>query len=167
MLLAAEPDEEPAVMFGELERAGEPEMDMTPMVDVTFLLLIFFMVTAAFAMQKSFEVPVPKPDEPSSQTRTIQDLEDDPNVVVVRIDEFNTFYVVAAAWDEEKEAPSKQELLVKLREARNSGDSGNVANTLVVMAHGDAMHEKVVMAMDAGTDVGMDEVKLSTFEDDG
>ena len=41
------------------------EMDMTPMVDVTFLLLIFFMVTAAFAMQKSFHVPTPKSDQPS------------------------------------------------------------------------------------------------------
>ena len=33
----------------------ESEMDITPMVDVTFLLLIFFMITASFAMQKSLE----------------------------------------------------------------------------------------------------------------
>ena len=31
---------------------AEPESDMTPMVDVTFLLLIFFLVTAAFALQE-------------------------------------------------------------------------------------------------------------------
>ena len=33
----------------------EDELDMTPMVDVTFLLLIFFMVTASFTLQKSLE----------------------------------------------------------------------------------------------------------------
>ncbi|HUG70447.1 MAG TPA: biopolymer transporter ExbD [Pirellulaceae bacterium] len=40
------------------------ESDMTPMVDVTFLLLIFFMVTAAFAMQRSMVVPKPGPEGP-------------------------------------------------------------------------------------------------------
>ena len=34
------------------------------------------------------------------------------------------------------------------------------------MAHGDALIEKVVMAMDAGTEVGMEDVKLLTYEED-
>lgn len=49
------------------------EMDLTPMVDVTFLLLIFFMITASFSVQKQMEgqpattddasaVSVPPPD---------------------------------------------------------------------------------------------------------
>ena len=44
----------------------EEEMDMTPMVDVTFLLLIFFMVTAAFSVQKVIEVPAPQEQEAST-----------------------------------------------------------------------------------------------------
>ncbi len=32
-------------------------MDLTPMVDVTFLLLIFFMITASFSLQKTLEFP--------------------------------------------------------------------------------------------------------------
>ena len=35
------------------EPIPEDELDMTPMVDVTFLLLIFFMVTASFTRSKS------------------------------------------------------------------------------------------------------------------
>ncbi|MFZ4471051.1 MAG: ExbD/TolR family protein, partial [Pirellula sp.] len=35
------------------------DMDMTPMVDVTFLLLIFFMITASFSSEKVFEKPPP------------------------------------------------------------------------------------------------------------
>ena len=157
------PEYEAPISFGSgrSDRA-EAEMDMTPMVDVTFLLLIFFMVTAAFTLQKSFEVPVPKQDQPSTNTKTVEDFEEDPDYVVVRVDEFNTFHVAAPSWDNEEEARSSQDLLIKLRRAQNE-QSG--ANSLLVMAHGDAAHEKVVTAMDAGNEVGMEQVKLVTVEE--
>src|SRR5688572_20269137 len=47
------PGRRPHVSLREKSAPQEAEMDMTPMVDVTFLLLIFFMVTASFTMQKS------------------------------------------------------------------------------------------------------------------
>ena len=156
--------EEAAVDFGASHKRIEDEMDMTPMVDVTFLLLIFFMVTAAFSLQKSFQVPTPQEDRASTQARTLDDFEEDPDFVVVRIDENSTFYISASHWDEEREAPSKQDLLVGLKDARTSGSA--IPTRLLVISHGDAWHEKVVMAMDAGTEVGMNEVKLVTVEDD-
>jgi biopolymer transport protein ExbD len=137
-------------------------MDMTPMVDVTFLLLIFFMVTAAFTMQKSFQVPTPKEDLPSTQFQ--ESVED--GVITVRIDEFNTFHVASSFWDEEQEAPSEQELLRRLREAKEGDGRGHVPNTLIVEAHGDATQEKVVLALDAGTEIGMEEVKLRSVDQD-
>ena len=154
--------EEAPVDFGSDRHRAEVEMDMTPMVDVTFLLLIFFMVTAAFSLQKSFQIPTPKEERPSTQMVTIQDFEDDPDYIVVRIDENSTFYISAAHWDEEREAPSMQDLLIGLKDARTGGD--RIATRLLVIAHGDAWHEKVVMAMDAGTDVGMSDIKLVTVE---
>lgn len=141
----------------------ETEMDMTPMVDVTFNLLIFFMVTASFSMQKSLPVPAPNTNQPSANA-TQEQIEDDPDIIVVRIDEYNTFHVVAAHWDEEREAPSEQDLLVALGDARSVGTP---PTKLYVIAHGDATHEKVVMAMDAGSTMGMAEVKLMTVEDEG
>lgn len=39
------------------------EIDLTPMVDMTFLLLIFFMITASFQLQKDLEVPSPSPEQ--------------------------------------------------------------------------------------------------------
>lgn len=35
----------------------EAELDITPMIDVTFLLLIFFMVTSTMEQQKQVDVP--------------------------------------------------------------------------------------------------------------
>ena len=137
-------------------------MDMTPMVDVTFLLLIFFMVTAAFSLQKSLELPKPKKDDPSVNAQQ-ENPEEDSSYVTVFIDEFNTYRVVTVDWD--VEAPSEQELLRKLREARNGDSSGTIPTKLLVRAHGDSLHEKVVAALDAGTEVGMEQVQLMTVEE--
>ena len=142
------------------------EADMTPMVDVTFLLLIFFMVSAAFSQQKSFQIPTPQEERPSTQVKTLDDFEDDPEFVVVRIDENSTFYVSSSSWDEEREAPSEQDLLVRLSDARTVDVNEVIPTRLLVIANGNAVHERVVMAMDAGTAVGMEDVRLVTVEDD-
>ena len=158
--------EEAPVDFHSHRKVADAEMDMTPMVDVTFLLLIFFMVTAAFSLQKSFEIPTPQEDRPSSGAVTLDDFQDDPDYVVVRIDEHSTFYVSAASWNEEREAASEQDLLVSLHDARTGQGAKAIPTRLLVVAHGNAVHQRVVMAMDAGTSVGMGDVKLVTVEED-
>jgi biopolymer transport protein ExbD len=162
----AGPPKRKPIIFREERKNLEAEMDMTPMVDVTFQLLIFFMLTASFTMQKSLQIPKPQSNEPTTQTRTVEDFHENPDYVVVRVDAFNTFHVSAAAWDDEIEAPSEQELLVKLRQARQGDAQGNIPTRLLVVANGEALHERVVTAIDAGNDVGMDEVQLVTVEDD-
>ena len=134
---------------------------MTPMVDVVFLLLIFFMVTAAFSLQKSLEIPAPDQEESSSQARTVEEVEEDDDFVIIRIDKDST------VWVNDSEALSKQDVLVKLREAREgqSGSDGRGPSSLLVMADGDARHETVVMALDAGSAVGMENVRLATVDD--
>jgi biopolymer transport protein ExbD len=154
------------IIFRADRKGQESEMDMTPMVDVTFLLLIFFMVTASFTMQKSLNVPKPESNEPSQQARTIRDFQDNPDYIVVRVDGFNTFHVTAAAFEDEIEAPSEQELLVKLRQAKQGDARGNVPSKMLVLASGEAQYERIVMAIDAGNDIGMEEVQLVNFDDE-
>ena len=152
--------EVPPVRFAG-KRELDDEVDMTPMVDVTFLLLIFFMVTAAFSLQRSIEVPPPEQQEDVAQTRTLEELEQDDDYVIVRIDSDDTVFV------DESPAPSEHELLRRLREAREgvpgSGSSGS--SSLLVLAHGDCRHETVVSALDAGNAVGMENVRLATADE--
>jgi biopolymer transport protein ExbD len=138
-------------------------MDMTPMVDVTFQLLIFFMVTASFTMQKSLKIPAPKETQ-AIANKSLQDFEEDPEFVTVRIDSFGTFFVSGVKWTDEMECPSEQELLVKLREARQDG--GTNGSKMLVVAHGEAEHARVVTAIDAGLSAGIDDVQLLSVEDD-
>lgn len=52
----AEPDEGPVIPRRRVEESGE--MDITPMIDITFLLLIFFIVSSTLA--KTADVPLAK-----------------------------------------------------------------------------------------------------------
>jgi biopolymer transport protein ExbD len=56
-------------------------IDMTPMVDVAFLLLIFFMVTTVFRTPKALEINLPpkdiKQEVAASKTITLRILADD------------------------------------------------------------------------------------------
>lgn len=138
-------------------------MDMTPMVDVVFQLLIFFMLTAAFALQKSIALPKPAEERPSEQ-QVEQSIEERPDYVIVALDENNTFHVTTADWEEE--APSVQELYVQLRRAREGLTSGTIPNKLRVEAHPDALHGRVVAALDAGAGTGFEQVQLATTEEE-
>ena len=132
---------------------GDDEMDMTPMVDMVFLLLIFFMVTAAFSLQKSIEMPTPDESEGVAQSRTLEEIEEDDDYIIVRIERDNTI------WIEDSVAYTDVELLARLRSLRET--ESRPPSSLLVMASGDALHETVVMALDCGTAVGMENIRLA------
>jgi biopolymer transport protein ExbD len=166
-ILAMDDDEDAEEKVVLKSKPEDAEMDMTPMVDVTFLLLIFFMVTASFAVQKSLPMPAPKDKEAAAASQaTVQEMEDDSDFITVRVDQFGTFFVQSPVSEDEFECPSEQELLNRLREAKRGDGSGNAPTKLLVIAHGDALHERVVMALDAGVTAEIDSVQLATSEDD-
>ena len=142
------------------KRDSDDELDMTPMVDVTFLLLIFFMVTAAFTLQKSIEMPPPDQEESANRVVDDEELEDD--FIIIRIDKDNTL------WVDDREATGEADLLAKLREARGSTLLGGASGpgSLRVLADRECLHETVVMALDAGNAVGMDNVRLASVDEE-
>ena len=135
----------------------DDELDMTPMVDVTFLLLIFFMVTASFSLQKSIEMPRQQTDAPSS---TVQEEVEEVDMVTVQIDEYGSFLVLAPDW--ERETPGKQNLTAALREAIGSVGAGAVQ--LAIEVHEDTQLRYLVDCMDAGTICGYSEIKVTQVD---
>lgn len=137
---------------GFVMRAAETEfedMDLTPMVDVTFLLLIFFMITASFSLQKAIQVPAPDPDEEGrTQNITIADLEEDS--IIVEIDENNAIFID----DDLLSDPSS--LVETLRDKMNSERKGE----LVIDAHEAAFHETVILVIDAANEIQIQRIRL-------
>ena len=154
-----EVDDDPDVNFASKYEREEDEMDMTPMVDVTFLLLIFFMVTASFTLQKSVEQPPPNIDEPSTQLN--EEQEDEDQYVEVIIDQTNTYYVTSKD-AEEVEAPSAREMRARMKDAKLSTS----ARKLIITAHIESEHDKVITAWDAGTNIGMGAIEIRTTDVD-
>jgi biopolymer transport protein ExbD len=147
-----EDEEEFEIARRPLEESG---LDMTPMVDVTFLLLIFFMITASFAMQKSLETTAPKPDEEgAAQSVTIEDLES--GSVVVEIDGENHLRV------DDVPVVGIGELIDVL--------SAKIANEnkteMLIEADPAASHGTVVSVTDAGLEVQMQRIRRSTKKKD-
>jgi biopolymer transport protein ExbD len=154
-------EEEPEKLKLSVGRGADGEVDMTPMIDCVFLLLIFFLVTAAFALQKSKELPAPE-QEKSTQARTVEEIESDDDYIIVRIDQNSDI------WMESSQIPSQQDLLIKLREALEKPRSqGKRSPTnLLVLANGDAVLEVVVSVLDAGTAVGIEHVRLAQNDEE-
>ena len=137
-------------------KGDEDELDMTPMVDVTFLLLIFFVVTASFQLQKSIFMPRQKTDAPS--TAAVEEDPEEKDQVELQIDEEGGFLVLSA--DDEIEPLGKQALVSELREAR-----GDAATKLIIKVQEQAKLQSLVDGMDAGTIAGYDELEVTQVED--
>jgi biopolymer transport protein ExbD len=123
----------------------EEAWDITPMVDVVFLLLIFFMLTASFSIQKVIRTGRQQSDKPSRNASTDKDPEN--AGPVVQVDEFNSYALVSA--DDREEVASKQDLIVALVRLKEQS-SGDEMDTLTVQAHEESTHGAVVGALDAG-----------------
>ncbi|MDF1745696.1 MAG: biopolymer transporter ExbD [Gimesia sp.] len=131
------------------------EMDLTPMVDVTFLLLIFFMITASFSLQKSIQVPPPNPDEDgvSQSLQTLDDFREES--IIVEIDNNNGIYV------DDTKLSNPTEIVQAILDRRNQ--DGKTKSELVLSAHKAARHETVVAVVDAANEVGMQKIRLASY----
>lgn len=149
--VAAAPPTEPeaadedAVLRFPPPRTADVPVDLTPMVDVTFQLLLFFMLTATFTLQKSLEMPKPAEEK---GTRTLQQILRD--TITIEIDSNNNFWVD----DQKVDASELARRLVQIRRSENK-------TSVLVQPHEDATHEAVVRALDAAQEAGIETLMLA------
>jgi serine/threonine protein kinase/biopolymer transport protein ExbD len=120
------------------------EMDLTPMVDVTFLLLIFFMITASFTLQKKIDVPPAQSDAVSSVS--VPEMES--SAVEAIIDADNQIYV------DDLPGESFKEIVSLLEGSRAAAD----AVELKLLIDPESTHEKRIMVADAAAQAGFTKI---------
>lgn len=135
-----------------LPRAGgeEPQINLTSLIDVVFLLLIFFMVTTTFVPDAGLQLRLP---EASAEASPPAD-----RALEVAVDAGDTIYVGGEAVAGEP-AP--------LRARLSAAAGGDFDRSLRIRADGRASHQAVVAVMDAAAALGFAQVDIVTRPDRG
>lgn len=124
-------------------RGTEPYVDMTPMVDCVFLLLIFFMISTAFIETPGLTIKLP---ESTKQTVTRE-----PQEIKIYLDkEGNLFH---------KEQPLSLEQFKTLLQQTGSAAG---QTTFLLLADREAKHGKVVQLMDLAQSAGIGKLAIAT-----
>lgn len=126
----------------------ELELNLTPLIDVVFLLLIFFMVSTTFQKESEISLQLPKASDTADETKT--------ESIEVVINAAGRFYLN----DQElvkSDAESVQAALHKLTD-------GNRDIPLTIRADAQTPHQAVVMAMDAAGQLGMLRMSIATSQ---
>ncbi|MCL6502934.1 MAG: biopolymer transporter ExbD [Pirellulales bacterium] len=135
----------PPVPLFRRSAGGEAEMDMTPMIDVVFQLLIFFMIAATYTLQKTLDLPQAQANQEGASSVTMQDVEKT-NVLVV-LDEGGQVLV-------EGQPTALDDLENAIRAARDIKQTGELA----LDAADGAAHELVVRVLDAAAGAQINQV---------
>lgn len=144
-------------LFPRPTKHPEDLIDMTAMVDIVFFLLIFFLVTSLQSLEAVMDMPTPQASEGGVSTgRSLADLENDANSVIVRIEDDDSI------WVEDAQVFNDAELTFRLRSARTEGDR----RSLLVIGDADASHGAAVRVFDAGAAAGMGGISFIVQEKD-
>ncbi|PLX90200.1 MAG: biopolymer transporter ExbD [Desulfuromonas sp.] len=121
----------------------EPRIDLTPMVDVVFLLLIFFMISTTFVETPGLSIKLPE----SSAERIARE----PQEFKVYLSKQGDIYL-----GEEKVTMEafRQALLARQPEASRT--------TFLLLADHEARHGKVVTLMDVAKESGFVKLAIAT-----
>ena len=142
-------DDEGLVIQG-FERKSD-ELDLIPMVDCVFLLLVFYMITASYALQKMIDMAPPSADKKGA-VQSVQSTDDTTqSSIVVQIDAQNRVLIDDAL------VPNPADIPDLLRTKMNGGQK----NILIIEADPRAFHETVVAVTDAAKDLQFQHVRMA------
>lgn len=136
-------------------RAWTSGVEMTSMVDVTFLLLIFFMVTASFSLQKVIAVP-----QPETQTPSQNSVEPSPEQTIqLWVDSAGGFHVQT---DADRQTVLGKQALVRClkRHLQPTGSATNSPVEIHVLVEDEARLRWLVDAIDAGAIAGSTSITI-------
>ena len=123
------------------KRPIEPvPIDIAPLIDVVFLLLLFFMLTSSFVLYPGIRVTLPKAK--TSKTLSVSNL-------VITLTKDHVIY-----WDEQ---------VVTLKELRQALQQGGGTKPVLIRSDRHAYVNKLIQLWDLCRDAGYREVHIATM----
>ncbi len=132
------------------KRPDDPELNLTSLIDVVLLLVIFFMISTTFVQEGRLRVELPEAAATS--------VDRSPQPIVVTITAQGSYRV------------NDRALVNNLRETLHAalrqvaGDSGN-RQPITIRADARATHQSVITAMDVAARIGFTQVNIATISE--
>ncbi|MCM8854611.1 MAG: biopolymer transporter ExbD [Candidatus Thiodiazotropha sp.] len=122
-----------------------PEVDITPLIDVVFLLLIFFMVSTTFERESQIMIELPE--------ATGEEIEPEKHKLDITINISGTFFV------NQLEVVNTEVDTLKQAISNAVGDKRDLP--VVINADARTPHQSVMTAMDAASQLGLTKMTFS------
>ena len=130
-------------MFGGEEE--ENEINLTPMLDVVFIMLIFVIVTASFIKEAGIDVD--RPDAPTAESQ-------DDAAILIAISAGDEIWI-----DRRQTDPNAVRGMIERLHAENPKGS------IVIQADEESTNETLVVVMEAAKQAGVSNVAISALKD--
>lgn len=119
----------------------ESQVDITPLIDVVFIMLIFFIVTATFVKEAGIDVN--KPDAPTAEVKKKANI-------LIAIDANNNIWLDRRKIDVRAVIPNIKRLRAE-----------NPQGSVVIQADEDSKNKMLVEVMDAARQAGVVNIALA------
>ena len=129
-------------------RKRSPDVNLTPLIDVVFLLLIFFMVSTTFQKDAVIEVELPGVSPETSAPE-----EEPPESIELTVDREGNYYI-----NDKALVNNSMDTLVRAIE-REAGERRDMP--FVINADAAASHQSVIRVMDAAGSSGFQKITFA------
>ena len=130
------------------QRTDEVGVNLTPLIDVVFLLLIFFMVSTTFTRETQLSIDLP---EASGTVKEAAERQ-----VEILIDEAGSYRVNGQGLVDDR--------MRTLQAAIYKISAGDTTLPMIITADAQSSHQSVVRAMDAAGQMGFVHLSIATRE---
>ncbi len=130
------------------QRTDEVGVNLTPLIDVVFLLLIFFMVSTTFTRETELTIDLPEATG-SLKEATERQIE-------ILIDEAGSYRVNGQGLVDDR--------MRTLQAAIYKVSAGDTTMPMIITADAQSSHQSVVRAMDAAGQMGFVHLSITTRE---
>jgi len=133
------------------KKQEEPDVNLTPLIDVVFLMLIFFMVSTTFQKESIVKVDLPKA---SAEEEAPKD-----DVVEVTVNAAGEYYINRAR------VLNRDPKTLKAAIIKHAGSNND--RPFIIRADAMAPHQAVVTVMDVAGQLGFSRLSIPTEREQG
>jgi len=133
------------------QRQDAPEINLAPLIDVVFLLLIFFMVSTTFKDDARLAIRLPEVDAQASSA-------EEPDWLRITIDQDGRYDVADRTLPDRTAASLKRALIAALADYEEGPP-------LLIRADARTPHQAVMTAMDVASQIGLQQIVFAAASD--